>query len=140
MGVLQAFLHPVTVEETKQVIISKRFIGEDGKPVPFEIRAITQEQNNKLLKAHNRGKVVNGQKVDVFDSTGYTNALILACTVQPDFEDEEICKAYGCIDPAAVPEKMLRAGEYSALVQEILAFNGFDSDRKLREDEEAKNS
>lgn len=140
MGVLQAFLHPVAVEDTKQVIVSKRFVGEDGKPVPFEIRAISQEQNNRLMKAHTRSKVVNGQRVELFDNPGYTNALIIACTVQPDFEAEEMCKAYGCIDPAGVPEKMLRAGEYSALVQEILAFNGFDSDRKLREDEEAKNS
>lgn len=140
MSVLQAFLHPVAVEDTKKVVISKRFIGEDGKPVPFEIRAISQEQNNKLTKAHTRGKVVNGQRVEIFDNAAYTNALIIACTVQPDFEDEELCKAYGCIDPANVPEKMLRAGEYTALVQEILSFSGFDADRKIREDEEAKNS
>ena len=140
MGVLPAFLHPVEVEDTKKVVISKRFVDENGKPVPFEIKAISQEENNRLMKSKTRGKVINGQKVEIFDNPGYTSALVLACTVQPDFSDEEMCKAYGCIDPAAVPEKMLRAGEYTALVQEILEINGFDADRKIREDDEAKNS
>ena len=38
MGVLEAFLHPIAVEETKNVEISKRFIGEDGKPVPWDFK------------------------------------------------------------------------------------------------------
>lgn len=140
MGVLQAFLHPIFVEETKEVVISKRFVGEDGKPVPFVIRTITQEANNKLMKANTRAKFVNGQRVEMFDNPGYTNSLILACTVQPDFEDEEMCKTYGCVDPKNVPEKMLYSGEYSTLAQEILQFNGFDADRKVRDEDEAKNS
>ena len=35
MGVLNAFLHPVEIDETKKVVISKRFVDEDGNPVPF---------------------------------------------------------------------------------------------------------
>ena len=140
MGVLDAFLHPIAVEETKKVEISKRFVGEDGKPVPFEIKTIPQGENSQLIKKFTRRKLVNGTTTEIFDTSAYTNALIVECTVQPDFQDSRMCEAYGVLDPAAVPEKMLRAGEYSALVQEILAFNGFDSDRKLREDEEAKNS
>jgi hypothetical protein len=34
---------------------------------------------------------------------------------------------------------MLRAGEYTALVQAIMQFNGFDPDAKLKDEEEAKN-
>jgi len=139
MGVLSAFLHPVEVDETKKVIISKRFLDEDGNPVPFEIKPMSQEENQRLTKKFTRGKYVNGNKVDVFDSKAYTNAMIVACTVQPDFADSEMCKAYGCIDPEAVPARMLRAGEYTALVQEIMQFNGFDPDSKLKEEEEAKN-
>ena len=49
MGVLEAFLHPIAVEETKKVEISKRFVGEDGKPVPFEIKTIPQGENSQLI-------------------------------------------------------------------------------------------
>ena len=139
MGVLKAFLNPADITETKKVQISKRFIGESGEPVPFEIKAITQEENQGLIRKNTKSKMVGGSKVEIFDNAKYSNDLIVASTVQPDFTDAELCKAYGCIDPATVPAKMLRAGEYTALVQEIMEFNGFDMDSKLKEAEEAKN-
>lgn len=139
MGVLEAFLHPIVVEETKRVEISKRFIGEDGKPVPFEIRTISQDENARLIKKYNRRKVVNGGVVTDNDTVGYTNALIVECTVQPDFQDSRMCETYGVLDPMLVPGKMLLSGEYSALVGEIMKLNGFDIDAQLRDEEEAKN-
>ena len=139
MGVLDAFLHPIAVEETKKVEISKRFVGEDGKPVPFEIKTIPQGENSQLIKKFTRRKLVNGTTTEIFDTTGYTNALIVECTVQPDFQDSRMCEAYGVLDPMMVPGKMLLSGEYSALVGEIMKLNGFDADSLLKDEEEAKN-
>lgn len=139
MGVLDAFLHPIAVEETKKVEVSKRFVGEDGKPVPFEIKTIPQGENSQLIKKYTRRKLVNGSTTEIFDTTGYTNALIVECTVQPDFQDSRMCEAYGVLDPMLVPGKMLLSGEYSALVGEIMKLNGFDADSLLKDEEEAKN-
>ena len=139
MGVLEAFLHPIAVEETKKVEISKRFVGEDGKPVPFEIKTIPQGDNSQLIKKYTRRKLVNGTTTEIFDTTAYTNALIVECTVQPDFQDSRMCEAYGVLDPMLVPGKMLLSGEYSALVGEIMKLNGFDADSLLKDEEEAKN-
>ena len=139
MGVLEAFLHPIAVEETKKVEISKRFVGEDGKPVPFEIKTIPQGENSQLIKKYTRRKLVNGSTTEIFDTVAYTNALIVECTVQPDFQDSRMCEAYGVLDPMMVPGKMLLSGEYSALVGEIMKLNGFDADSLLRDEEEAKN-
>lgn len=139
MGVLEAFLHPIAVEETKKVEVSRRFIGEDGKPVPFEIKTIPQGENSQLIKKFTRRKLVNGTTTEIFDTAGYTNALIVECTVQPDFQDSRMCEAYGVLDPMLVPGKMLLSGEYSALVGEIMKLNGFDADSLLRDEEEAKN-
>lgn len=139
MGVLEAFLHPIAVEETKKVEISKRFVGEDGKPVPFEIKTIPQGENSQLIKKYTRRKLVSGTTTEIFDTTAYTNALIVECTVQPDFQDSRMCEAYGVLDPMMVPGKMLLSGEYSALVGEIMKLNGFDADSLLKDEEEAKN-
>lgn len=139
MGVLEAFLHPIAVEETKKVDVSKRFVGEDGKPVPFEIKTIPQGENSQLIKKYTRRKLVNGTTTEIFDTSAYTNALIVECTVQPDFQDSRMCEAYGVLDPMMVPGKMLLSGEYSALVGEIMKLNGFDADSLLRDEEEAKN-
>lgn len=54
MSRLDAFLHPVQTEDTREVVISKRFVDKDGKPVPFKIRSITQEENNGIIKACTR--------------------------------------------------------------------------------------
>lgn len=139
MGVLDAFLHPIAVEETKKVEVSKRFVGEDGKPVPFEIKTIPQGENSQLIKKFTRRKLVNGSTTEIFDTAAYTNALIVECTVQPDFQDSRMCEAYGVLDPMMVPGKMLLSGEYSALVGEIMKLNGFDTDSLLKDEEEAKN-
>ena len=139
MGVLDAFLHPIAVEETKKVEVSKRFVGEDGKPVPFEIKTIQQGENSQLIKKFTRRKLVNGSTTEIFDTAAYTNALIVECTVQPDFQDSRMCEAYGVLDPMMVPGKMLLSGEYSALVGEIMKLNGFDADSLLKDEEEAKN-
>ena len=42
MSNLSAFLHPVTTQEEKEVILSKRFLDETGEPAKFKIRSITQ--------------------------------------------------------------------------------------------------
>ena len=38
MSALKAFLQPTVVGKTKEVIISERFKGEDGEPVPLSSR------------------------------------------------------------------------------------------------------
>ena len=51
---LSAFLHPVTVQEEKEIVISRRFLDEDGNPAKFKIRSITQDEADALLKQSTR--------------------------------------------------------------------------------------
>ncbi len=134
MNNLNAFLHPVQGNETKEVVISKRFLGEDGKPVPFRIRALTQEENDEITKISMhpaKGK----RREKELDSLEYGRRIIVIATLEPDFSSEEICKAYGTMNPLEVPGRMLLAGEYSKLTNEILELSGFDVDLE----DEAKN-
>lgn len=138
MGVLKAFLNPLPLDETKDIVISQRFVDDNGDPVPFTIKSVSQEVNTALVNKYTRPKMVNGRKVDIFDNNAYTRALVVACTVQPDFREAEMCQAYGCVDPMSVPEKMLRPGEFTNLVKEIMELCGFDDDAQLLS-EDAKN-
>lgn len=134
---LDAFLHPVELKQEKEVVISKRFLDSDGKPVPFKIRTISQEENEALSKRSVRIKKIDGRQFEVLDDLEYTRRLIVACTVYPDFTNSELCQAYGVMDPLMVPGKMLISGEYKRLLQEIMKFNDFTSAVDL--EEEAKN-
>lgn len=138
MSVLKGFLQPSPMGETKEVIISERFKGEDGKPLPFTIRVIDQDINDRIYKASTKNRKMNGQTIRELDSLEYGRRLILNCVTSPDFKDKELCDFYKCIDPLDVPGKMLSAGEYQRLVKAINELNGFDDDEKLSDD--AKNS
>lgn len=139
MGVLSAFLHPEPMDITKEIIISDRF-KEDGKPVPFKIRTISQAENDALVKKAQKVDMVRGRRIQYQDDQKYTNSLIVACTVQPDFRNAELCQAYGTLDPLEVPGKMLLSGETAKLVEAIMTLNGFTIQPPEEEEEEAKNS
>ena len=85
MSALSAFLHPAVPTEEKELVISKRFLGADGKPVPFKIRALTQEENSSLLKASTRKKKVGQQWQDEMDANEYSSRMIVSCakTITP---------------------------------------------------------
>ena len=130
---LSAFLHPTAVQEEKEVIISKRFLGEDGEPVPFRIRSLTQEENDELIKKSTRVTTKNGQRQEALDSLAYNRRIIVAATVEPDMASKELCDAYGVMDPLLVPGKMLLSGEYGKLLREILTLSGFHTDENVEE-------
>lgn len=141
MGDIKAFLQPPVMDETKEVIISKRFKGEDGKPVPFVIRAIDQETNDKIIKISTETQRINGQDVTRLNSEKYNSRLICDSVVTPNFKNSEICDYYKTNDPTQVPGRMLSSGEYANLLLEISKINGFlDTEEKLaKAEEEAKN-
>lgn len=85
MNNLSAFLNPVQSTEPVEVVISRRFPGEDGRPVPFKIRPLTQEENDSLTRRSMRRVKVDGQSVEKLDATVYGRRLVVATTVEPDF-------------------------------------------------------
>ncbi len=148
MSNLNAFLHPLTVQEEKEVYISRRFVqrdeagnpvlGPDGKPIPepFKIRSITQDEADALLKQSTRTvKKRDGSMEQTVDNQDFNRRLIVAATVMPDFRAKELCDAYGVLDPLLVPGKMLFSGEFNRLLGEIIDL----SDLGTSLEDEAKN-
>lgn len=136
MSNLSAFLHPVTMQEEKEVVISKRFLDEDGKPAKFKIRSVTQDEADALLKQSTRTvKKRDGSMEQTVDDQNFNRRLIVAATVVPDFRAKELCDAYGVLDPLLVPGKMLFSGEFSNLLREILDLSGLTNSLE----DEAKN-
>lgn len=133
---LSAFLNPAQEAGPQKVVISQRFLGEDGKPVPFTIRPLTQAENDELVRKSTRRVKQNGQLVELLDKTEYGRRVVAAATVEPDFSNEELCRRYGTLDPLEVPGRMLLVGEFARLSEAILKLSGLDGDAE----EQAKNS
>lgn len=125
MSKLSAFLRPAAGLEEKEVFVSSRFQDENGQPVPFKIRALTQEENDVIVRQATRRVTVEGQPVDKLDSVDFARRMVVAATVEPDFQAKEMCDAYGVLDPLLVPGKMLLSGEYGRLLKAINELSGF---------------
>lgn len=131
---IQAFLKPVKAEN-KKVVISDRFKDENGKPVPFEIRAVTQKENKKLIERYTRK---DKQGNETFKRTEYVAALVVEATVFPDLNSKELQDAYGVMGAESLIQEMLLIGEFANLAQEVQNISGLDKD--INDDiDEAKN-
>ena len=141
MGDIKGFMIPLGTEETKDVIISKRFKDKDGNPLPFKIKALTQEENEAIRKLSSKPIKKNGMTVGQdIDSAQYGKRLVVKSVVEPNFADKDLCQFYGTLDPLEVPNKMLLAGEYAKLVKAINELNDFVTDDNIEDAEEvAKN-
>ena len=58
MSKLKAFLQPSVSGKTKEVVVSDRFVDEDGTIQPFVIQAISQEKNAELSENSQNQKMV----------------------------------------------------------------------------------
>lgn len=141
MADIKAFLLPPVMDETKEVVITKRAVDESGKPIPFVIRVIDQETNDRLLKRAMKKTRANGRIVQELDTDKYGKLLVDACVVTPNFKDAELCAYYKTTDPLDVPGRMLTMGEYDLLVKEIRNLNEMigDDDSLEELEEEVKN-
>lgn len=134
MSSLKAFLNPIQIEN-QEVIVSNRFV-EDGKPVPFVIRPISQEENKLLLKKHTKKDKKNNE---TFDRAEYVSALTASAVVFPDLKNSELQAAYGVLGESVLLQKMLYVGEYATLAQKVQEISGLDED--INEDiDEVKNA
>ncbi len=134
MSSLNAFLHPIKVEN-KEVVVSARF-QEDGKPVPFIIRPVTQEENEEIMRKYRKkDKKTNN---DSFDQIGYSHELTAAAVVYPNLEDAELQKAYGVLGANKLLKKMLFIGEFATLAEEVRDLSGLEEETN-DDVEEAKN-
>ena len=133
MSSLNAFLHTVQAEN-REVIVSNRF-QENGKPVPFVIRPITQQENEEFIRKHTkRDKKGN----EVFDRINYNRELTATAVVEPDLNNADLQKRWGTLGAPKTLAKMLYVGEFATLMQAALDLSGLDKD--INEDiEEAKN-
>ncbi|MDU4726396.1 phage tail assembly chaperone [Clostridium sp.] len=133
MSSLSAFLNPIKVEN-KKVIISNRFT-EDGELVPFEIRAITQDENKKLINKHTKR---DKKGIETFNRAEYVAELTANAVVFPDLNNAELQKCYGCLGATNLIQKMLLVGEFAELTNQVQILSGLDEDIN-KDIEEAKN-
>jgi hypothetical protein len=122
------FAQNVVSEISEEVIISSRFKDEAGKPVPWKLRSMTEDENEAIRKSSQRKIKEKGMVTLDTNSDEYLAKLVVASIVFPDLKDAELQKSYGVLGADQLLRKMLLPGEYATLLQKVQEINGFDRD------------
>ena len=139
---LSAFLaeNALAVENVK-FAASKRFMGDDGKPMLWEIKTITGTEDEALRKSCAKRVPIPGKKNQYQKETDYDmylGKLAVACTVFPDLKNKELQDSYKVMGADALLKTMLTPGEYAEYLTKIQEVCGFDTTMQDEVDE-AKN-
>lgn len=138
---LSAFMRP-NVAEIKNACFapSPRFVGEDGKPVEWEIRCISADEYARIRSSCIRQVPVIGKKgqyTQQLDTYTFQARVAAACTVFPDLNDAALQDSWGVTKPEDLVGTMLIGGEFDDYITEVFEVNGFKDEPELVD--EAKN-
>lgn len=138
---LSAFMRP-NVAEIKNTCFapSPRFVGEDGKPVEWEIRCISADEYARIRSSCIRQVPVIGKKgqyTQQLDTYTFQAKVAAACTVFPDLTNAELQDSWGVATPEQLVGVMLIGGEFDDYITEVFEVNGFKDEPELVD--EAKN-
>lgn len=128
---LSAFFaqNALQVENIKYVA-SKRFLDEKKKPMKWEIKSITSQEDEELRKQCTKRVPVSSKRNQFTMETDYNlylGKLAAKCTVYPNLNDAELQNSYGVMGADTLLKTMLTAGEYSDYLTKIQEINGFDT-------------
>ena len=128
MNNLKAFLNPIK-EENAKYVVSKRFLDDNGKPIEWEIKALTSEEDENLRKMCTKRVPIagkRGQYTQDLDVNKYVGLLVSSCTVYPNLNDKELQDGYKVMGADALLKVMLKPGEYTEYAGKVQEINGFD--------------
>ena len=128
MGDLSAFLKGNALEtENVKFAPSSRFVGQDGAPIAWEIRALSGAEDEEIRKGCIKPVPTGrGGSANETDVALYLGRLAAACTVYPDLNDSGLQDSYGVMGADNLLRKMLLPGEYAEFLRQVQKICGFD--------------
>ncbi|MCR5790110.1 MAG: hypothetical protein K6G83_09510 [Lachnospiraceae bacterium] len=130
-------------------------VDKDGKPVPFKIKVLHQDEITKIYDKYKtrkllydkKGKpvVANGKAVYSEETDGQKalNRIVVEALVYPDLKDKELMEFFDCHAYDEMPSKVFPTGkEYLAvqnMVMDALGMSGNEDEDSEGEIAEAKN-
>lgn len=112
-----------------EYIASERFVDENGKPILWRFRTLTEAESQKLrAKCKRRVTDARTRQTSIeTDNEKYNDLMIEQCVIYPNLNDAALQESYGAVGAAELARTMLLPGEYADLSMAITEANGFDS-------------
>lgn len=123
------FQQNVETDIIEEFEVSKRFKDVEGKPVPWKLRTMTEDENESIRKSVTRRvKGKGGIQTTETNHDEYIAKLAVSSVVFPNLKDADLQKSYGVLGAESLLRKMLLPGEYASLLEKVQEMNGFDRD------------
>lgn len=129
----------VEKRENKKIVVSDRF-KDKGKPVEWEIRSISAEEDEALRKSCTRKVPIVGKKnqyTQEFNGNAYLTKLAAKAVVFPDLNDAELQNSYGVMGAEQLIKVMLYRDEFERLTDCLVESTSTEDINELID--EAKN-
>lgn len=124
-----AFLAQNKIKKDNVKFVASKAFVQDGKPLEWEIRALSSKEDDALRKMCTKQIKVMG-KSNVYrtemDAPAYIGKLAAACTVYPDLNNKELQDSYGVMGADELLKAMLSPGEYAEYCNKVSEVNDFD--------------
>jgi hypothetical protein len=140
MSDFSVFMAGTAEEEIVKYVASKRYV-EKGKPIEWQIKAISSELDEAIRKdCTKRVPIVGkrGQYNQEVDTDKYIGKMCAACTIYPNLRDAALQDHYGVKTEDELLKKMLRPGEYTEYKTKVMEVNGYDMSMEELVDEAKK--
>lgn len=125
---ITAFLSANAIK-TKDVeyVASQRFLGKDGKPIPWRLRVLTNDELDEITKRCKKKEFLpkTREYKTTVDNVKLELEMICASVVYPNLNDEQLQDSYGAIGAEETVKRMLTPGEYTDLARAVTEAAGF---------------
>lgn len=111
--------------ENFEIVVSDRFVDEDGNPVAWTFRLLSAKEiddlkNAAIVKKNKRLLKVDTKKL-IVDTISET-------IIYPNLKSEELQNAYGAMNISELLDKMLEGREYERFTDKLMKAQGFMDD------------
>ena len=107
-GCLKRFFAEAAERPEVSIVVSERFLDDDGQPVAWQLQPVTAEDMQRLFAAGRGDGVAGG---------GMLLRLLAQAVVYPDLQDAALQDSYGVMGAEELLLRMLSPGEYRVLLE-----------------------
>lgn len=112
-----------------EYVASKRFTDENGAPIVWRIRVLTNKELEKLRDKFTKKVFEPGTRKseEHFNVKDFTDELVTRTVAFPTLDDIDLQNSWGVSSEIDLVKAMLNGGEYTDLTRAIQEANGFET-------------
>ena len=112
-----------------EYVASKQFTDENGDPIVWRIRVLTNKELEKLRDKFTKKVFEPGTRKseEHFNVKDFTDELVTRTVAFPTLDDIDLQNSWGVSSEIDLVKAMLNGGEYTDLTRAIQEANGFET-------------